>query len=113
MKLVITPRAQVQYDNQLRYGIARHGERTALRTFARVNEYLSNTIALFPLHCSLTLAAQSPNEVFTQGRFHGLRSSSSIVSTNGTMLSTSSDSTIMRKIVRVRAKSREERSAQG
>ena len=48
MKVVITPRAQVQYDNQLRYGIARHGERTALRTFARVNESLSNTIALFP-----------------------------------------------------------------
>ena len=48
MKVVITPRAQVQYDHQLRYGIARHGERTALSTFAQVNAYLSGTIALFP-----------------------------------------------------------------
>ena len=48
MKIVITSLAQVQYDHQLAYGIARHGERTALRPFARVNEYLSATIAMFP-----------------------------------------------------------------
>jgi hypothetical protein len=47
MKVVMTPLAEVQYDRQLRYGIVRHGERTALRTFARVNDYLSGTIAPF------------------------------------------------------------------
>ena len=48
MKLVITPTAQHQIDNQAQYGIARHGHRTAQRTFSRVERFFAPTLVEYP-----------------------------------------------------------------
>jgi plasmid stabilization system protein ParE len=48
MKLVITPRAQVQIDHQLEYGIERHGLQTAQRTFVRVERFLHDVVLAYP-----------------------------------------------------------------
>ena len=49
MKVIITPRAKAQIDHQFAYGVARHGARTAQRTFARVDGYMTRFLADFPL----------------------------------------------------------------
>ena len=48
MKLVITPSAQRQIDNQFQYGVARHGHRTAQRTFSRVERFFLTTLVEYP-----------------------------------------------------------------
>ena len=48
MKIVITPRAQEQIDNQLAYSVARFGVRTAGKTADRIERFLNDTIAAYP-----------------------------------------------------------------
>ena len=48
MKLVITPMAEAQLEHQFGEGVARHGARTAEKTFARVNRFFANTLVDFP-----------------------------------------------------------------
>ena len=48
MKLIITPRAQAQIDHQIEYGTARYGRLTNERTFARVERFLIESLAVFP-----------------------------------------------------------------
>ena len=48
MRLIITPRAQAQIDHQIEYGITRYGRQTSERTFARVERFLTESLAVFP-----------------------------------------------------------------
>jgi plasmid stabilization system protein ParE len=48
MKLIITPRSQAQIDHQIEYGTARYGRPTNERTFARVERFLIESLAVFP-----------------------------------------------------------------
>jgi plasmid stabilization system protein ParE len=48
MKLVITPRAQLQIDDQLKYGVERHGIKTAQRTFSRIESFLRDVVLIYP-----------------------------------------------------------------
>ena len=48
MKLIITPSAEAQIDHQFAEGIARHGIKTAEKTFARVERFFAQTLAAYP-----------------------------------------------------------------
>jgi plasmid stabilization system protein ParE len=49
MRLIITPRAQAQIDNQIQFGVARHGKKqTSERTFARVEPFFAESLIAFP-----------------------------------------------------------------
>ena len=48
MKLIITPGAQAQIEHQIEYGTARYGRQTNERTFARVERFLIESLAVFP-----------------------------------------------------------------
>ncbi len=48
MNLVIPPRAQAQIDHQIAFGTARYGTSTARMTFARVEDFFINVIAVYP-----------------------------------------------------------------
>jgi len=47
MTLVFTPTAEAQFDHQIAYSRARHGEMTVTKTLARVETFLA-TLALRP-----------------------------------------------------------------
>ena len=48
MKLIITPSAEAQIDHQFAEGIARHGIKTAEKTFARVERFFAQTLVAYP-----------------------------------------------------------------
>lgn len=48
MKIVITPNAQAQIDNQLAYSVARYGTRTAEKTAARIEHSFNEVIGIYP-----------------------------------------------------------------
>jgi plasmid stabilization system protein ParE len=48
VRVVYTELAERQLANALAYGIERHGERTAERTYRRLVDYVENTLATFP-----------------------------------------------------------------
>ena len=48
MKIVITPNAQAQIDNQLAYSVARYGTRAAEKTAARIEHSFNEVIGIYP-----------------------------------------------------------------
>lgn len=48
MKVVITPHARAQMDNQFSFGVERYGSTAAERTFNRVEAFLLTTLATYP-----------------------------------------------------------------
>jgi plasmid stabilization system protein ParE len=93
MKLVFTPTAEAQFDHQFAEGVARHGAKTAAKTFARVTQFFASTLVNFPGAGSFIPAGR-----FYEWYITARRSSSSIASRMTPRSCACSASFIMRKI---------------